>query len=125
MLKQIAHLLLQTLRFVDVVARYGGDEFALLLPETEQRAAGKIAARLLEEIRKSPFLHEGKVFHLSASMGISSFQGQGSAGALIKQADQALYTAKRGGRDRIVAAPKSPLESPRRDGEEKSEVPAR
>ena len=123
---QIARLLLQTLRFVDVVSRYGGDEFAILLPETNTSSAQQIASRILQEIRRSPFLHEGKVFPLSASIGIAPYHPSlDSPGALIKEADQALYEAKRGGRDRVVSARRGSLKSIARHSEEEAEVPGR
>lgn len=104
-LVQISRLLLQTLRFVDVVSRYGGDEFAILLPETNLISAQHIASRILHEIRRSPFLYEERVFPLSASVGIAPYHPSlDSPGTLIKEADQALYEAKRSGRDRIAIA---------------------
>lgn len=100
---QVSRLLIQTVRFVDIVARYGGDEFVIILPETDVRAATKLGERILKEIQKRPFLHEQKVFPLSASVGVAGYQtNQISAGTLLKQADQALYQAKRKGRARVV-----------------------
>jgi len=102
-LLQISRLLIQTVRFVDIVARYGGDEFVIILPETEIREAAKLGERILKEIQKRPFLHEQKIFPLSASVGVAGYQtSQISAGTLLKQADQALYQAKRKGRARVV-----------------------
>ncbi len=101
-LRQVSRLLVQGVRFVDIVTRYGGDEFAVLLPETDLNTASRIAGRLSKEIRNSPFLHEGQVFPLSASFGQASLRpSHPSAQALLKEADEALYRAKRGGRDQI------------------------
>jgi len=120
---QVSRLLLQSVRFLDVVARYGGDEFALLLPETNMAAAQKTASRILQEIRSCPFLYNGKVFPLSASIGIACCHpGHASAGSVIKEADQALYSAKRGGRDQVVV---SSLKSKIGLDEEHAEVPSR
>jgi two-component system cell cycle response regulator len=104
-LKQVSRLLLHAVRFVDVVARYGGDEFALILPETNLRSALRMASRLLSEIRKSPFLHEERIFPLSASIGVATRTvDHASTAALVRDADEALYGAKRDGRDRIVVS---------------------
>lgn len=104
-LRQVSRLLLHTVRFMDVVARYGGDEFALILPETNLRSAIRMASRLLSEIRKSPFLHEERVFPLSASIGLATqMANHASTETLVREADEALYGAKREGRDRIVVA---------------------
>ncbi len=105
LLRQITRLLLQSVRFVDVVARYGGDEFVVLLPETDLEQAMPIAGRVLEEVRKSPYLHGKKIFPLSVSIGVACLhRHQDSAGTLLREADQALYEAKRTGRNRVVAA---------------------
>lgn len=103
-LRQISTLILQSVRFVDLVARYGGDEFALLLPETDVREGVRLAERLLREIKKYPFLHDGRVFPLSASMGIVGCRpNHASAGTFLKDADRALYESKRRGRSRVTA----------------------
>lgn len=101
-LRQVARLLLQTVRFVDIVARYGGDEFSILLPETNSKGATKIAMRVLREVRNAPFLYENRIFPLSVSIGGSVYNQSQSAGTLLRETDQALYKAKRGGRDRLV-----------------------
>lgn len=104
-LRQTARLLLQSVRFVDMVARYGGDEFVILLPETDLKSATRAGERIVREIRKNPFLFENKIFPLSASIGIASYRSDlDSPGQLLKAADQALYEAKRKGRDRVVTA---------------------
>lgn len=102
-LKQVARLLRQGVRFVDTVARYGGDEFAVILPETDLRTTARIANRLLREIRKSPFLYEGKIFPLSASLGVAGLStSHTSHQSLLDEADGILYEAKRLGRDRVL-----------------------
>lgn len=104
-LRQIGRLLVQSVRFVDVVARYGGDEFAVLLPETVLQAASRLGHRMIRDLRRHPFVFEGKVYPLSASIGAASLSpGQSSGGQLLKEADLALYQAKQRGRDRIVSA---------------------
>lgn len=106
LLRKIAQIIHQAVRFVDIVSRYGGDEFAVLLPETDLKPAGRLAGRLIDEIRKNPFLHEGKIFPVSASAGVAGYHPeQVTAGSLLKEADHALYEAKRKGRDRIVLSP--------------------
>lgn len=116
-LRQTAQLLLQTVRFVDVVARYGGDEFVILLPETDLRTASRLAERIIDEVRRNPFLYEDKVYPVSASLGVACYHpDQASAGTLLKEADRALYDAKRKGRNRVSTAasrqsvPRPPLQ---------------
>lgn len=94
------------LRPQDMLARIGGEEFMLVLPETRQGEASSIAARLCREINSRPFaLDGGKRVAVTISIGVvvGARHGAGAASAetLIAQADQALYTAKGGGRNKI------------------------
>ncbi|MBI2981037.1 MAG: GGDEF domain-containing response regulator, partial [Deltaproteobacteria bacterium] len=103
-LAAIGRLLGKSVRDVDIVARFGGDEFVLLLPETELKAATRISNRILDEIRRNPFLDGKRIFPLSASIGISCLHpSHQNPMELIKEADKALYSAKRRGRNRSVA----------------------
>lgn len=105
-IQQVGRLLLQTVRFVDTPARYGGDEFVLLLPETGLREAQHLAHRILKEIQTHPFSNDGKLYPLSASIGIAEHTiVQENAAQLLKEADEALYQAKKSpksGRPKIV-----------------------
>ncbi len=103
-LKGLARLLLQRLRKIDVVGRYGGEEFAVILPGTD--AAG--AQRVLDEIRASfGYIQqqaEAAEFTVTFSCGIASFPDYAHAASLSKAADKALYRAKHAGRNRVVLA---------------------
>ncbi len=98
-LVHVASLVRSTLRASDVAARYGGDEFALILPETAREEAGRVADRILDAFRASPFAAEGRgSFPIGASIGIAThpFDGR-SATDLIAIADIGLYDAKDAG----------------------------
>lgn len=108
-LARISTLLRKSVRDVDTVARYGGDEFAILLPETDLEAARNLAERVLTSIGQSPFLDGQKIFPLSASIGVASYHpALLGPGALLQGADQALYLAKRSGRNRVQVCQKPP-----------------
>ena len=97
-LRFAATCLEQERRRADVVARIGGDEFAIILPETEAEGAQIVADRITAAIGASgPLQHP-----LTVSMGISILHGANvEAGALVQRADRALYEAKRGGRNKV------------------------
>jgi diguanylate cyclase (GGDEF)-like protein len=109
---EVAHILVENLRDVDIVARYGGDEFVIVLPYTPVDMAFNITQRLQRSIQKYSFLAgEGLNLKVTASFGIAGYPEHAENKTdLIRAADQAMYEAKNLGRDRIVMA--EPLLSP-------------
>jgi len=100
-LRSVAEELTRQSRAGDLVARYGGEEFAVILPDTGQQDAPAVADRLRAAIAD----REGPV-PVTASLGVASHPGHvADPLALVQAADEALYAAKRGGRNRTVAAP--------------------
>lgn len=91
-------------RVDDLTARYGGEEIAVLLPHTHAAAALRIAERICEGVRAMRISHAGNPSGIvTVSAGVSACRaGEGSPAELIAAADQALYTAKRNGRDCVV-----------------------
>ena len=88
-----------------MACRYGGEEFALLLPETPLTQATMVADRLWRIISKQPAVSAELQISITASLGVSSYEGEGglSPDALLDRADQALYLAKRNGRNQVAA----------------------
>ncbi len=104
-LRQFANLCRATLRRSDIFARLGGEEFAALLPETEQERATQLCERLLHEVDQNRFTDEaGKnAIHITISIGATiSRDSDRDFGQLYSRADQALYSAKNAGRNRFV-----------------------
>lgn len=100
-LRLVADAMRRAVREVDVVGRMGGDEFAVLMPETDGILAQGAAQRLAEGIRTA---FEGTPA-LSASIGIVSFSDTAATtDEVLRRADQAMYEAKRSGKDRVVQA---------------------
>jgi len=93
-------------RETDVVARFGGDEFSLILPDTSREGAVAVAERILERLRAFSFLEgEGLAVRLTASIGIATMPDvTGSAEDLLKAADTAMYRVKDSGKDAIHIA---------------------
>lgn len=103
-LRELGALLVHTARGGDMVARTGGEEFTILLPDTDPVGASRAAVRVCDTVRTHSFLVNGKRVHVTLSVGVvSSSRGAGDqAGLNMKErADNALYAAKRGGRDRV------------------------
>jgi diguanylate cyclase (GGDEF)-like protein len=102
-LRQVSALLAQQLRAPDVVCRYGGEEFAILLPETVGQGAMNVAEKLRRAIESFHF--PGVPRPVTISAGVAEFPKNGkSRDELVKAADAALYVAKQGGRNRVFAA---------------------
>ena len=102
-LKAVADLSHATLRDVDILGRLGGEEFAVLLPETDQPAALDAAERLRETIANARIpLNGGDPVSFSVSIGVSSMgSAEDNIDSLLNRADKALYEAKGGGRNRV------------------------
>jgi diguanylate cyclase (GGDEF)-like protein len=93
------------LRPKDVFARYGGEEFCVLLAGTAAKAACEQAEKMRAAVEAHAFVYEGKRIPVTTSMGVAELSsGIESAATLLKAADKALYSAKQGGRNRVVAA---------------------
>jgi diguanylate cyclase (GGDEF)-like protein len=92
-------------RDADVVARVGGEEFALVLPETTDIAATQFAERLRAQIRDWSLSIDGRTLALTVSIGVAGATlSTSGVGELMRRADQALYEAKRSGRNRVVVS---------------------
>ncbi len=98
----LARLLQQRLRKTDVVGRYGGEEFAVILSDTGATNAAKVLDAVRISFSRIRNQADGREFSVTLSCGIAVFSGSGDAAHLSSAADTALYEAKRGGRNRIV-----------------------
>jgi diguanylate cyclase (GGDEF)-like protein len=105
-LKRVAEKILTTIRKVDVVARYGGDEFGVILPETNAEGAYIQAERVRKAICRIQFQISGRKNRAAVSIGVASFPDDAiqTAEDLIRKADEALYRAKSHGKDQTVVA---------------------
>jgi two-component system cell cycle response regulator len=100
---EIASILQENLRVHDIVGRYGGEEFALLTPETDQKGALVVAERYRRRIEDFVLMEGEKHLKITISLGIACYPHQqiNSVDDLIRLADNALYKAKRNGRNRV------------------------
>jgi diguanylate cyclase (GGDEF)-like protein len=100
-LRDIAQILLKHSRGINVISRYGGDEFAVLLVETPKAGARLYADRIRQVVSTYPFSHG---YRLTASFGVASLPEDlsGSTDDIVRLADEALYAAKRAGKNRVV-----------------------
>jgi diguanylate cyclase (GGDEF)-like protein len=97
------------LRDIDILGRYGGEEFIVLLPETDHRAAVQVAERLRSTIAATPIIAQPQQLSITISLGIVTLSPEEPTTfeQLTEMADTALYQAKRTGRNRLVSAPTS------------------
>jgi diguanylate cyclase (GGDEF)-like protein len=99
----LASLLQQTVRKLDIPCRYGGEEFAVILPDTPMAASIPVAERIRESVEKTPLNVAGKLLKMTVSLGITTYTEQQkiTVSELVKQADEYLYRAKESGRNRV------------------------
>ncbi len=108
LLSQIARAIVGAGRDTDLVFRYGGDEFAILLPRTDAEGAMHLADRIRKAVHRvhRPGHRPAGALEITASIGVATFPTDGAtAEAILLAADRACFVAKRAGRDRIAAAP--------------------
>jgi two-component system, cell cycle response regulator len=105
-LRQLATRVRKNVRGIDLACRYGGEEFVIVMPETDMAVATIVAERLRRQIAAEPFMIQqgSRTVETTISIGIATLDpGGDSVPKILKRADQALYRAKRDGRNRVVA----------------------
>jgi len=103
MLQAVARILKESVRAADSVCRYGGEEFVIILPGTSLEIIERIAEKIRTRFEKYKLEYEGQTLQATISLGAAIFpQHASSLEQVIQHADQALYQAKRGGRNRVV-----------------------
>ncbi len=103
LLQHLVKAVQSQLRFTDVPARYGGDEFVVMLPDTPARGALEVAERMRRAVEEAPFSTDAGRVPSTVSIGVASYPEDGrSMDALLARADRALYLAKEGGKNRVA-----------------------
>jgi diguanylate cyclase len=103
-LRHLAKVVKSTLRTMDVIARFGGEEFMILLPETPVEAAVLTMTRLQRELTKHFFMHENEKLLITFSAGVALRLPNEEQTALLARVDRAMYQAKQTGKNRVVVA---------------------
>jgi diguanylate cyclase (GGDEF)-like protein len=107
-IQRIAEILQRTCRASDAVARVGGEEFLVVMPGTDEQAARALAERVRVAIAEQPLLLEGHSIPLTVSLGVATVEGGTDLDRLAREADRALFLAKRGGHNRVASVDSRP-----------------
>ena len=103
-LSEVGQLLQRSCRASDLLARWGGEEFLLLLPDTQQDEGLQLAERIRLAVSQLSVCHRGEPVLLTASLGLATLAPGRDLAALVGAADAALYAAKQAGRNRVALA---------------------
>lgn len=117
-LKQLAQMIINSVRSSDLAARIGGEEFVVLLPETNRTAAYELADRIRAHVAATPFIVSHAVGKITktVSVGVSELNLKGDeAMDLVRRADKGLYQAKNSGRNKVLPVPEAGQSAPRVD----------
>lgn len=102
-LQHVSKKLVEKVREIDSVARMGGEEFSLLLPNTEKKDAAILAERIRSAVEQESCQIQKQIIHVTVSIGVSSFCEEASTlEAILREADHSMYLAKKQGRNRVV-----------------------
>ena len=100
-LQSVVKRIIETMRTSDIIFRYGGEEFALLLTGTDLEGARYVGERLRNAIANYPFMYNGKELSITASIGVATLGRRDGAKRVFNNADAALYQAKKAGRNQV------------------------
>ena len=103
-LKTVASIIKNNLRITDAVGRYGGEEFLIVLPDTDSEAAEIAAEKLRKAVEKKVFKYKDETFKVTISIGIAQRKETDTLESLLQRADEALYLSKKSGKNRITIA---------------------
>lgn len=103
-IETVARILMEETRDYDIVGRLGGEEFGIVLPQTDLREAEAIAERIRYTIESTPINYQDQIFHVTVSIGvIENSENIDKFATLVKQGDKYLYLAKEQGRNRVIS----------------------
>jgi diguanylate cyclase (GGDEF)-like protein len=103
LIKSTVQCIQDQLRETDVLARYGGDEFVVLLPETPCACAAGVAARIRQSVENTPLSTSNKKIRITVSIGVASYPEHGTNfKAIMEKTDKAMYQSKSAGRNRVT-----------------------
>ncbi|RLA04691.1 MAG: GGDEF domain-containing protein, partial [Gammaproteobacteria bacterium] len=100
-LRETAKIFTDEIRETDFVARFGGEEFIILMPETNLTDAVKAVNKIRKIIKNNPIQNEGDGFQLTMSFGVAAFAENDTCSDVLSRADKAMYRAKKKGRDQV------------------------